>query len=273
VTGVMVLTSTNADGSGAFTKVTSGVNLQQISSGLAVYEILYADPFSLEYAYVPVVVAYVSNLSQNLPQVGVTAQAAIGFAPFFTTAAAGQPQTTATSGVGSVPRFIPGQAPQNLFLISKCACNILYPYVVSQAGYDTGIALANTSLDPGPTFGFFATPQAGTVTFFYFGQGPNGTAPPAAQTTNAVLPAGQVLTYVASSGNSAFGLDNRAAGFVGYVITQAQFQWCHAYAFIGALGAGAVTPGQGTVSEGYLGLQIDLGGLTRTNQLSEMKSH
>jgi hypothetical protein len=273
-TGVMVLTNTSSvDGSGSFSRATTGSNLQQVSNGLAVYEILYADPFSLEYADVPVVVAFVSNLSQNLPQVGVTAQAAIGFAPFFSSQAAGQPQTGATSGVGSVPRFVTGQGPQNLFLISKCACNILYPYVVSTAGFDTGIALANTSLDPGPTFGFGATPQSGTVTFFYFGLGANNTAPPAAQTTNKVVPAGQVLTYVASSGNADFGLDNRAAGFVGYVITQAQFQWCHAFAFIGALGAGAVTPGVGTISEGYLGLQIDLGGLNRTSQASEMKSH
>jgi len=273
-TGVMVLTNTSSvDGSGSFSRATTGTNLQQVSNGLAVYEILYADPFSLEYADVPVVVAFVSNLSQNLPQVGVTAQAAIGFAPFFSSQSAGQPQAGATSGVGSVPRFVTGQGPQNLFLISKCACNILYPYVVSTAGFDTGIALANTSLDPGPTFGFGATPQSGTVTFFYFGLGANNTAPPAAQTTNKVVPAGQVLTYVASSGNADYGLDNRAAGFVGYVITQAQFQWCHAFAFIGALGAGAVTPGVGTISEGYLGLQIDLGGLNRTAQASEMKSH
>ena len=273
-TGVMVLTTTNADGSGAFSRRTSSpTTLQSVSGGLAVYEILYADPFALEYVDVPVVVSFVSNLSQNLPQVGVTAQAATGFAPFFTSTAAGQPQTTATSGVGSVPRFIPGQTPQNLFLISKCACNLLFPYVVSASQYDTGIAIANSSLDPGPTFGFFAVPQSGTVTFFYFGQGNGGTAPPAAQTTNKVLPAGQVLTYVASSGNADFGLDNRAAGFVGYVITQAQFQYCHAFAFIGALGAGAVTPGQGTVSEGYLGIQIDQGGLNRTNQLSENKAH
>jgi len=273
-TGVMVLTNTSSvDGSGSFSRATTGTALQMVSNGLAVYEILYADPFSLEYADVPVVVAFVSNLSQNLPQVGVTAQAAIGFAPFFSSQAAGQPQSAATSGVGSVPRFVTGQGPQNLFLVSKCACNILYPYVVSTAGFDTGIALANASLDPGPTFGFFATPQSGTVTFFYFGLGANNTSPPAAQTTNKVVPAGQVLTYVASSGNADYGLDNRAAGFVGYVITQAQFQYCHAFAFIGALGAGAVTPGVGTISEGYLGLQIDRGGLNRTNQLSEMKSH
>jgi hypothetical protein len=273
-TGVMVLTSTNADGSGAFSRRTSsGTNLQSVSGGLAVYEILYADPFALEYADVPVVVSFPSNLAQNLPQVGVTSQAATGFAPFFTSTAAGQPQTTATSGVGSVPRFIPGTTPQNLFLIGKCACNILYPYVVSASGYDTGIAIANSSLDPGPTFGFSAVPQSGTVTFFYFGQGSGGTAPPAAQTTNKVLPAGQVLTYVASSGNADFGLDNRAAGFIGYVITQAQFQYCHAFAFIGALGAGAVTPGVGTVSEGYLGIQLDLGGLNRTQQASENKAH
>jgi hypothetical protein len=97
-----------------------------------------------------------------------------------------------------------------------------------------------------------------------------------------VVPAGQVLTYVASTGSSTWGLDNRAAGFVGYVIAQAQFQYCHAFAFIGALGAG---PTSQQISEGYLGLILDntsincdglanpAGGLCRTSQSAENLVH
>ena len=87
---------------------------------------------------------------------------------------------------------------------------------------------------------------------------------------NHLVPAGQVLTYVASSGSSQWGLDNRAAGFVGYVIAQAQFQYCHAFAFIGALGAG---PTAQQISEGYLGLILDPGGIFRTTQASENLVH
>jgi hypothetical protein len=87
------------------------------------------------------------------------------------------------------------------------------------------------------------------------------------------------MTYVASSGSQQWGLDNRAAGFVGYVITQAAFQYCHAFAYVSALGAGPLTPG---TSEGYLGLLLDNQGLTnnvtqlglqRTKQAGENLVH
>jgi hypothetical protein len=85
------------------------------------------------------------------------------------------------------------------------------------------------------------------------------------------------MTYVASSGSQQWGLDNRAAGFVGYVISQAAFQYCHAFAFVSALGAGPLTTG---ISEGYLGLVLDnleLNGhglgLSRTSQAAENLVH
>jgi len=119
--------------------------------------------------------------------------------------------------------------------------------VSAASGFDTGIAIANTSQDPGATFGFGATPQQGVVQFFYYGTGNNGAAPPASQ-TSAVVPAGQVLTYVLSSGggaigNNANGLDNRANGFQGYIIAQCNFQFAHGFAFITNLQA--VNGGQG----------------------------
>ena len=283
-TGVAVLTTTDANGDTAYspaetglpaaaTTATSPGTLVQVSNGLAVYEVLFEDPSSLEQVDIPVVVAFVSNLSANppigLPATGTISQVAGGFAPFYTTSAAGLP-----SGTLPIPRFVPGNAPLNLFEVNKCACDLLFPFVTSTGGFDTGIAIANTSLDPGATFGFGATPQQGAVTFFYFGTGASGAAPPASQTSG-VVPAGQILTYVVSSGGGAIGtgangLDNRGAGFQGYIITQAAFQWCHAYAFIGALGQGPATAG---VSEGYLGLILDLGGLHRTGQASENLIH
>jgi len=286
--GVMVLTTTDANGAGAFTPYSgTGIGTSSLvavqSSGLIVYEILFADPFSIETATIPVEVAYAQNLAQNLPAPGTTAQVAGGFAPFYTRGASPAPQNP--SATLPIPRFVPSTTTSNFYSVSKCACDILFPYVVSSAGYDTGIAIANTSFDPGAAFGFHATPQQGGVQFWYYGTGANNGAPPGTQCTNTttpgtcpspatgtgnVVPAGQVLTYVASTGSSTWGLDNRAAGFVGYVIAQAQFQWCHAFAFIGALGAG---PTSQQISEGYLGLILDPGGLQRTSQASENLLH
>jgi hypothetical protein len=283
-TGVAVLTNTDANGAGAYGPPSGTLSPNNYvavgSSNLAVYEVLWSDPFSLEDLDVPIALSYVANLAQNLPAPGVTAQLAGGFAPFYTTAAAGQPSATLP-----IPRFTPGTVPTNLYLIVKCACNLLFPYVVSTAGYDTGIAIANTSTDPGATFGFSATPQAGAIQFWYYGVGANNSAPPSTQCTSTAspgtcpgtttVPTGQVLTYVASSGSQQWGLDNRAAGFVGYVITQAAFQYCHAFAYVSALGAGPLTPG---TSEGYLGLLLDNtslapSGLQRTTQAGENLVH
>jgi len=273
VTGVAVLTSTDANGNTAYTPATSLTTLSQVSAtNLAVYEVLFADPSSLEQVDIPVVVAYASNLASNppfgLPAPGAAATVTAGFAPFYSTSAAKQPSSTLP-----VPRFIPGSGPLNVFLINKCACNLLFPFVTNILGYDTGLAIANTTTDPGASAGFVSTgPQQGSVTLWYYGQGANGTAPPASQTSS-VVPSGQLLTYVLSTGNSAQGLDNRGAGFQGYIIAQAQFQYCHAYAFITSQGS---LPTSAGVSEGYLGIVLDTGVngiLPRTLQAAENDAH
>jgi hypothetical protein len=275
-TGVAVLTSTDAAGAGAFTAAATTTNLVQISStNLAVYVILFSDPSSSEELDVPVVVSYQSNLSANppagLPVPNQIAQVTGGFAPFYSTSAARQPSSSLPH-----PRFVPGTSPLNIFDIAKCACNLLFPFVASVGGFDTGIAIANTSADPGAAYGFVSTgQQQGAITFFYYGVGANGAAPPASQTSG-VVPAGQILTYVLSTGGGAIGtgpngMNNTAAGFEGYIIAQTAFQYCHGFAFISALGAG---PTSGGISEGYLGLVLDkLNPLPRTLQSSENIAH
>jgi len=275
-TGVMVMTTTDAAGAGAFLR-TQSINpfvLTKVgTSGLVVYEILYTDPFSTEYVDVPVVLAYASNPGQNLPAPGPpnpNTSVTGGFAPFYTSAASTQPSPNSTfqSPTLPVPRFVPGQA-FDFINIQKCSCNILFPFVANVLGYDTGIAIANASLDPGATFGFLGTPQPGTIQFWYYGDMSNGAAVPGPQTSSVVQP-GHVLTYVLSSGSSQYGLDGRGAGLQGYIITQAQFQYCHAYAFVSAQGAGPTSPG---VSEGYLGIVLDRDGLPRTISIGENKAH
>ena len=283
-TGVAVLVNTDSAGDTAYNPNFNGGNLVAVSNNLAVYEVLFEDPSALEQVDVPVVVAWVTNLSANpplgLPVPNQIATVSGGFAPFYSSPAAQNPQTSASF---PIPRFVPTGAPLNLFDINKCACDLLFPYVTSAGGFDTGIAIANTSLDPGANFGFFGNPQQGIVQFFYFGVGANNAAQPASQTSG-VVPSGGVLTYVLSSGGGAItssgstisngpngsSLDNRAAGFTGYIIAQAGFQWCHAFAFISGLGEGPLNAG---ISEGYLGLILDPGGLVRTGQASENLVH
>jgi hypothetical protein len=266
----MALTGTQTDGSGAYSPV-SGVTLttqplQAVSvtngAALVVYEVLFTDVYTLEYVDVPFVVSYAAALGSNgqfgLPQPNQIATYAAGFAPFYST-----PAATQWSSSLPVPRFQFTGTATNLFGIVKCSCNLLFPYVTQAPGYDTGIAIANTTSDP-----YGTTPQQGSVEFWYYGTLSNGGAAPGTQCTNTaspgtcpgttVVPGGMVLTYTLYNGSAQWGLDNRAASFTGYMIAQAQFQYCHAFAFIGGLGGGpAVNSSTNGLSEGYLALVLD----------------
>jgi len=281
--GVMVLVSTdaNGDGSSSTPSVPSTNALVQVSNNLAVWEILFSDTSTSEQVDIPLVVQYVSNLTMNLPSGYPTpnqvAQVTPSFAPFYGGSFSPNPRFPTSSTSLPVPRFVPGTQFLNAFVIERCACNLLFPFVSNQPGFDTGIAIANTTLDPGAAAGFHSTgPQTGTITLYYYGDGANNSAQPAPQTSNAVGP-GQVLTYVLSTGggaiygsgvNTASGFNGSAAGFVGYIIAQSQFQYCHGFAFIN-------TPGvtSGGLSTGYLGIVLDAGTLPRTSQIGENDGH
>jgi len=259
-TGYAVLVSTDANGalpSGGPPILaggnTAGLAPVSVSSGtgLAVYEVMQSDPFSLERMQVPVAVAFVSNSGNNLPAPGVQSTISAGFAPLSNVGTA--------SDTAPIPRFAPSTTPRNSFNVVKCSCNILFPFVSNQQGFDTGVAISNTSVDP-----FGTTPQTGTVTLNYY----SGGTPPPAQTTNATVPAGQQVLFTLSGGGN-FGIA-ATPGFQGYIIAQAQFQFCHAFAYISAQGALPTAPG---ASEGYLGIILDAPGLNRTLQIGEVQAH
>jgi hypothetical protein len=213
------------------------------------YEVWYSNPNVIESMSLSVFASAISNTGQNLPATG-TSQVAISFAPISTV------QTTSTTA--PVPRFCSTAAPKTFFTINACTCDLLFPFVTNQAGFDTGIALANTSLDP-----FGTTPQNGPVTLNYYGNTTGGGAAPPAFKTQTV-PAGQELIFTLSGGGN-FGTP-ATPGFSGYIIAVAQFQFCHAFAFISDVGAQKL-------AEGYLAIQLDLPALNRTGQLGEVQAH
>jgi hypothetical protein len=286
-TGVAVRTSfVSARGDGPFTSFGSGSSVI-VNNDLVVYEVLFADPLVQEDLFINVSVAPVPNLASDLPEVNKTAQVAGGFAPFILASddpsvwGRAQRNTNVNPTVGStpvlpVPRFRTQSAPVDIFRVVKCSCNLLFPFVTnaptSNGNFDTGIALANTSLTPGAAsssaqrFGFSNTSQSGPVQFWFYPV--NASDPPVAtKCTNTVSPdtcpsptsgtsavqAGETLLYVLSSGSSRWGLKG-APGFTGYMIAQASFQYCHAFAYISPQGAFPLTNG---MSVGYLALQLD----------------
>ena len=219
----------------------------------AVYEVVNADPFAVERANIGIGVSFTSNTSQNLPAPGTTT-VNVSFAPI-------GPVTTAYNSADAalpIPRFCDQSTAKNVFSILACTCNLLFPFVTNQAGFDTGIAIANTSQDP-----FGTAPQSGTVVLNYYGSTTGGGAAPPAQTST-VVPAGTELVFTLAGGGTN-GI-TATPGFQGYIIAQAKFQFCHAFAFISDLGAQKL-------AEGYLGIVLDLTGLNRTGIQGEVQAH
>ncbi|MDP9113413.1 MAG: hypothetical protein M3O20_07000 [Acidobacteriota bacterium] len=286
-TGTMLAVGgTDSDGSGSGGTVGTGGITTSGSNFTVFYEVLFADPLAIESATIPVT-AVVQPFNGSNPQVNVTATAQAGFAPFYNNGAgssAGSPLLLGhplTSTVGPIPRFVTGLLPTtpiNLFSFSRCACDLLFPWVVGDQSFTTSIVVANTSLDPGSTFGFQAAPQAGTVQFWFFGTSDisfnpsnfgTATGPGtviATQTTTASVPAGSYVAFVISPVNAGAttqtagnGLKPIAGNFAGYVIAQSQFQYCHGIASISASNLSPQT---------YLGLVMDKAVLGEFDRLS-----
>ena len=237
----------NGAASGGIAVLVSGPTVVGTSASVQ-YEVVQANPNAIERLTLPVTVAFLSNTNQNLPGLGQST-GTVGFRPLSTV-------NTATT-TDPIPRFCPGPT-RNLFAINPCSCNLLFPFVTNQAGFDTGLAIANTSLDP------FGTPtQAGTVTLNYYGNTTGGGAAPAAQTSQ-TLNAGNELVFTLSNGGN-LGIA-ATPGFQGYIIATMRFQYCHAFAFVSDLGAQRL-------AEGYVAIQLDVPGLNRTGQAGENEGH
>jgi hypothetical protein len=274
--GVAVLTSASFITSGAITSASTillgtgaspGVNpapVQLAISGTTAsitYEIYYADASVPETLSVPVEAAYITTGPTNPAPTTTPVTAAINYAPLSSVG-------TADSS-DPIPRFGQPYAAANLFTINLCSCNLLFPFVTNIAGFDTGIAIANTTAD---TLNGLA-PQSGPVTLTYYGTTTGGGAAPATQVTTSSVPAGAELVFTLSSGGN-YGILG-TPGFEGYMVVRASFQYCHGFAAITDQGAQRL-------GEGYLALSLDLPvvttvpgptGLNRTGQAGENLGH
>ncbi|HYP09402.1 MAG TPA: hypothetical protein VER03_24470 [Bryobacteraceae bacterium] len=255
VTSTTTLRCGNLDSSAAELTIT-GTGTGR--SAIAVWEVTTANSATLDTLFFHVGVAFAANTPNNLPGLG-TSSVTGSFAPFY---AANSNAGQASSSL-PIPRFIDNATPVNTFTINQCVTNLLFPFVTNQAGFDTGIAISNTSRDP--FSGNAGRLQAGTCTINYYGAVPGGPAPAADTSTNPVA-AGEQLLFVLSSGG-ANGID-AVPGFQGYIIAQCRFQYAHGFAFItdGPIG-------QARVAEGYLALVMDEGIGSRTGSQSEVLSH
>jgi hypothetical protein len=186
-------------------------------SGTAVWEVVASNPGAISGLTFTVFVTYGAN---PLPGLG-TATVTGNYAPTTTVFTA--------SSTAPVPRFVDNPQSATTFTINPCQTNILYPFVSNQAGFDTGLVVSNTSLDP-----YGTVPQRGPCNVYYYGATAGGGAAPATQTSGTVNEGTQLVFTLSAGGNL-----NMAAtpGFQGYIIIRCNFQYGHGFAFVSDLGA------------------------------------
>ena len=175
---------------GSTVPASSGLVTITNGGGTAVYEVTVANATTpaIDSFSIPVYVVASANsiVASNTPMT-----VAVSFAPI---------------GSTNIPNFVVGSntsaLPASNFSI--CQTNLLFSYVTNQAGYDTGIAIANTSTDPFGKGG--ATPQNGNCTLNFY-----GTGAPSAAVVTPTINGGSIFAQVLSS---------FAPGFGGYMIAQ-----------------------------------------------------
>jgi hypothetical protein len=231
-------TTTDGSSSGFFPSITAtdngpnngNVPIAEVpitnGSGLAVWEVVNTNPSTNETLAFAVYTTYSANVAQNSPPPG-TSTVNLSFAPtppIFSASAGAAASSTLT-----IPRFVADQAAaRNFMVVQICRTILLFPYVTNQAGFDTGLEVANTSLDPFTTGSNTTLAQAGNCRFTWYGGTTTApTTPPGPSDTGSI--AGGTI-YV----NTAQAL---VPNFQGYMIAVCNFQYAHGFAFISDVGA------------------------------------
>jgi hypothetical protein len=225
------------------------IALSANSSGVAtaIWEVTNANPSAQDVLSFSVYISYKASSATaanpyglpitDLPLGSAVNNVALSFAPepgggSFST-------TNSTQGQLPTPRFAIVKTQQGRWTtINLCQTTLLYPFVTGASGFDTGIAVANTSWDP-----FGTINQTGSCKLYGYGvtvaSAGNTASQPVIQGcdmisnplpgTNCfpIVPAGQVMSVLASA---------TLTNFQGYVIAVCNFQYAHGYAAVTDLG-------------------------------------
>ena len=230
---------------GGITDVTDGID----STGTltVVWEVVGANPSAIDQFTFGVYVSFTGAPGNpGSPTPNVTAQVVGSFAPLSSSG------PLATGGwVDQIPTFVTtsvSSPPANLFNVSLCQTILLFPYITDYPGFDTGIAISNTSADPLPVG---AAPQTGSCSVNFYG----GAYDTTGFTNNAtnlgssgvysstlanfdgtgLVGPGQTWTFGVSAIDAMLGQAGYL-GTTGYAIAICDFQYAHGYSFVSDYG-------------------------------------
>jgi hypothetical protein len=242
----------------------NAIALSQNSSGaaIAVWEITNANPSAKDWVTFSVYVSYTATSSTttnpyglpitDLPLGSPVNNVSLSYAP--------EPgggtfaNVNGTQGQTPTPRFYITNIYQGRYItINLCQTTLLYPYVVGITGYDTGIAVANTSMDP-----FGTVTQTGSCKLYGYGVTYSTTgATPATTAATPVIPGcdsianplpgtncmGGPITasnpngyYIAPGTVGVVMASSVLTNFQGYVIAVCNFYYAHGYAALTDVG-------------------------------------
>lgn len=231
-----VLSATGSNGSGTGTNVPVTYVAFTPAAGTntvtAVWEVVNSNTSTNQNFDFGVYLSYSANVANNSPATGPIT-VSMSYAPI-PPASASNSGTVLASSSSTIPRFIDLGTGDNKVIatINICQTNLLFPYVTTITGFDTGIAISNTTLDP-----FGTGLQAGFCLLNWYGNNNGGTTntpiPPSTTATTAapIINAGTTWVTTASSTNMA------GQGFTGYMIAQCNFQYAHGYAAVTDIGS------------------------------------
>jgi hypothetical protein len=237
-----LVTGADSNGKGGTTNGDSGtsdVDLDSDGNGYIVYELKEGDPFLRQDIDVPIIVYWEPDTANDEPAIG-SSSLLVTFAPL---SDVGSASKTAPS-----PRFIDDAGdPATFVTVVRCSTTLLFPFVSNRFGFDTGLAISNTSMDWKGT-----APQRGRCMIHYIGNtGDDGPMPD--DDLSEIIEGGEQVTWTLSMGNGVWGL-NGAPDFQGFVVAMCEFQFAHGYAFI--TDATSAIP---NFAQGYLALVMQFG--------------
>ena len=204
-----------------------------------VYRVMNADPFRRQHIEIFIDVSWTPDTGEDEPEV-TSGSVDVSFHPIS--------DVFVADDESPKPRFIDSANDPEVFVtVTRCTTTLLYPFVTSTFGLDTGIAVSNTSVDWKGT-----AAQRGACTMHFIGKTLGETGFGDVEITeqvSVILEGGEQLAFSLLLANPDQGIDDPVPDFQGFIVAMCDFQFAHGYAFITDGASGFPT-----LAQGYLAL-------------------